>query len=400
MSFRQFIYSDKFHLRIVKHVIFWITCVIFFQLSYWFPTYWYPAWNTKGISSPIIQGPISYFNKCLLVAMYSLLCMSFFMFFTYPLIYLLLPRFLMKSRYVLFAMGTLVLLFLTSIVVFYGFVFISPQIQHYFGWSGRDPRTNVQLIQCALDITLFNCPTIGGLALSIKLLKGWYLRQEKTAQLATTKANVELQLLKAQIHPHFLFNTLNNIYSFTLTSSPKAPEMVKKLSGLLQYIIHECNQPRVSLRKELEMIRDYMALEKIRYGEEMDMSIDIRGNSDTILIAPLLLIPFVENSFKHGASKMLSRPWVNLHIIIEGNMFYFLLNNSKPEEYSSPVRDRGIGLTNVQKRLTLLYPGNHVLKMTEEPQHFTVLLEINLSSVRQKDHGKKENKKIHDQKLA
>jgi Histidine kinase len=332
--------------------------------------------------------------------MYSLLCMSFFMFFTYPLIYLLLPRFLMKGRYVLFATGILALLFLTTIVVFYGFVFISPEIQHYFGWSGRDPRTIAQLIQCALDITLFNCPTIGGLALGIKLLKGWYLRQEKSSQLAMTKANIELQLLKAQIHPHFLFNTLNNIYSFTLSSSPKAPEMVKKLSGLLQYIIHECNHPRVSLGKELEMIRDFMDLEKIRYQEEMDMTVDIRGNEDAKLIAPLLLIPFVENSFKHGTSKMLSRPWVNLNIIIEGNMFYFLLNNSKPEEYSSPVRDRGIGLMNVQKRLALLYPGNHVLKMTEEPQHFTVLLEINLGSVKQKDPVKKEIKKIHDQKLA
>ena len=314
--------------------------------------------------------------------MYTALCISFFMFFTYPLIYLLLPKFLMKDRYVSFVICSFILLLATTAVVYFGFVYVSPSIQHHFGWSGKDPRTTMQLIQCAFDITLFNCPTIGGLALGIKLFIGWYARREKTAQLATAKATVELQLLKAQIHPHFLFNTLNNIYAFTLAASPKAPQMVKKLSGLLRYIIHECNLQRVPLEKELAMIRDYMELERIRYEELMDMTIDIRGSSDHKMIAPLLLIPFVENSFKHGTSKMLSRPWVNLHITIEGDMFYFLLTNSKPEEYLNTFPEGGIGLVNVQKRLTLLYPGNHAIKMTEEPQHFTVLLEMNLGSSR------------------
>ena len=154
--------------------------------------------------------------------------------------------------------------------------------------------------------------------------------------------------------------------------------MVEKLSRLLRYIIHECDQPTVPIEKELKMIRDYMGLEKVRYGEQMDMQIDIRGNYSGKMIAPLLLVPFVENSFKHGTSKMLSKPWVNLNIIVEGDIFYFMLTNSKPEEYINPANNRGIGLSNVQKRLQLLYPGRHELKMTEEPGHFTVLLEINL----------------------
>jgi LytS/YehU family sensor histidine kinase len=207
-------------------------------------------------------------------------------------------------------------------------------------------------------------------------------------------------LLKAQIHPHFLFNTLNNIYAFTLSASPKAPQMVKKLSGLLRYIIHECNQPRVPLEKELAMIRDYMELEKIRYEEQMDMTVDIRGNCENKMIAPLLLIPFVENSFKHGTSKMLSRPWVTLHVIVEENIFYLLLTNSKPEEYGNPHSEGGIGLANVQKRLALLYPGNHVIKMTEEPRNFTVLLEINLGPEIQPNGERRENRKIHGRKLA
>jgi sensor histidine kinase YesM len=400
MNVYHFIFSNNPGPRISRHTAFWLACSIFFLLSYWFPTYWFPAWNTHGITSPILQGELGSFQKFSLIFMYTLLCMSFMIFFTYALIYFLLPRYLLKGKYISFTAGIFLLLLLTIIQVHFEFKYVSPSIQRYFGWSGRDPRTLTQLIQCAFDIVLFNCPTIGGIALGIKLLKRWYLKQKETVQLVTAKATAELQLLKAQVHPHFLFNTLNNIYAFTLAASPKAPEMVKKLSGLLYYIIHECNLPLVPLEKELKMIQDYMGLEKFRYAEQMDMSIDIRGNYSDKMIAPLLLIPFVENSFKHGTSKMLSKPWLNLNIIIEKDEFYFQLNNSKPEEYISPFCNGGIGLNNVQKRLQLLYPGRHTLSITEEPEHFTVLLEINLQTVTGKPFERKATKALQDYELA
>ena len=128
------------------------------------------------------------------------------------------------------------------------------------------------------------------------------------------KINAELQLLKAQVHPHFLFNTLNNIYSFILNGSDRAPEMIKKLSSLLHYILNDCNQQLVSLEKELSMIQDYIALEQIRYGDRLNLSMHIQGSAKDKMISPLLLIPFVENSFKHGTSRMLTHPWVKLDI--------------------------------------------------------------------------------------
>ncbi len=148
--------------------------------------------------------------------------------------------------------------------------------------------------------------------------------------LAKEKTKAELQLLKAQVHPHFLFNTLNNIYFFTLTNSAQAPVMIKKLSGMLHYILNECDRPLVPLEKEIKMIQDYMALEKIRYAEQMQMTIEIENNYTGKMIAPLLLIPFVENSFKHGASKMITQPWVKLYIYIENNRLHFTIRNSKP----------------------------------------------------------------------
>jgi LytS/YehU family sensor histidine kinase len=222
------------------------------------------------------------------------------------------------------------------------------------------------------------------------------------------KTKAELQLLKAQVHPHFLFNTLNNIYYFTLSGSPKAPEMIDKLSGLLHYILNECNQPLVPLKKEINMLRDYMALEKIRYGEQMNMTIDIQdkgspplqGEAGRGLIAPLLLIPFVENSFKHGTSKMLAHPWVKLQVIIENNTLHFSVANSRPQEAKPHVKKGNIGLKNVKKRLELLYPGTHDLKIVSEPESFFVSLKVPLQEANGYAATNEEIKTITDYAMA
>ena len=229
---------------------------------------------------------------------------------------------------------------------------------------------------------LTSLPIVAGFALMIKLMKRWWLKQKETEQLANEKTKAELQLLKAQIHPHFLFNTLNNIYFFTLSGSPKAPEMINKLSGLLHYILNECNQPLVPLQKEITMIHDYTALEKIRYGEQMAMTIDIQEDGTERLIAPLLLIPFVENSFKHGASRMLTNPWVKLRISVENNMLHFLIMNSRPIDEEPQLTKGNIGLKNVKKRLQLLYPGAHELNIVSELESFAVYLKIRLEATK------------------
>jgi len=227
-------------------------------------------------------------------------------------------------------------------------------------------------------IILFNYPIVAGLAVIIKMMKRGWLKQQETSLVAREKATAELQLLKAQIHPHFLFNTLNNIYFFTLTSPQKAPEMLMKLSDILQYIINECNQPLVPLAKELKLIEDYMALEKIRYGEHLKMELEINGDYNHKMITPLLLIPLVENSFKHGASKMLSEPWVNLKINVEEQYLYFVLSNSRPDELTLPQLNGRIGLTNVKKRLQLLYPAAYELNIAEGKNSFEVFMKIKL----------------------
>jgi LytS/YehU family sensor histidine kinase len=227
-------------------------------------------------------------------------------------------------------------------------------------------------------LILFNYPTVVGFALAIKILKNWYLKQKETAQVGREIINGELQLLKAQVHPHFLFNTLNNIYSFIINDSNDATQALKKLSTLLWYIIYECDRPLVQLEKELKMIRDYIDLEKIRYGKNFNMSLQVQGNPSNKLISPLLLIPFLENSFKHGASQMLTHPWINLDIAILQDELEFILSNSQPTVPGEKTMSNGLGLKNVKKRLSILYPETHSLNITDDVMSFSVSLKVPL----------------------
>ena len=220
---------------------------------------------------------------------------------------------------------------------------------------------------------------VGFLFISFKLFKDWQQKQKDNLDLKKENANAELLLLKAQIHPHFLFNTINNIYSFTLDKSPRAKKMVKMLEDMLHYMIEECEQPLVSLEKEIAILKDYFELERIRYGNSIDMQVEVTGDTTGKRITPLLMIPFVENSFKHGASQILREPWIKMFIQADEDVLHFSLTNSKPAEETTQHR-KGIGLQNVRKRLELLYPATHLLLVESTKNTFTVNMQIPLSS--------------------
>lgn len=217
--------------------------------------------------------------------------------------------------------------------------------------------------------------------LSLKFLKVWYIKQQENVTLTRENAVAELQLLKAQVHPHFLFNTLNNIYSFTLSKSSSAGDLIEKLSAILQYMILEGEKAIVPLDKEIQMLLDYISLEEVRYGDRLDITTNVYGEMENKFIAPLLMIPFVENAFKHGSSKLLNNPKVRLSIRVEHDNLFFELMNNKPldtEQSSKPNGKGGIGLKNARKRLELLYPGQHQLKIESTESTFFVKLKITI----------------------
>ena len=216
------------------------------------------------------------------------------------------------------------------------------------------------------------------IATAITLLKRWWLKQKEKEMLEKEKIHTELQLLKAQIHPAFLFSTLDNIISHAKLDSSIAPEMLIKLSDLLSYMLYDCDEPKVKLEKEIGMIREYMSLEKIRMGERLEMTLQIKGDCNGQLISPLLLLPFIDNSFSYCNNELVEQAWVNLEISVDDQSLSMKLINGMPPGINEETRAEGQSLVNVQKRLQLLYPGRHELKINAAQELLLVHLNLKL----------------------
>jgi len=372
MTLYDFIFSNQRRYRLRRHVVFWTTWCFYFAFTYLVPTYWVPAYNFSGPLPQIKQYGV--LVSCLRILMNCTLMTLAHMALVYGIIYFFIPRYLKYKSKFLITVALIAFILFVSCINYLEFLLIF-SISTRLGYFSSMPTMSF-IVPLWLRQIIFNYPTVIGFAFAIKLLKRWYLKQQETEQLTREKINAELQLLRSQVHPHFLFNTLNNIYSFILNGSARAPEIIEKLSSLLNYILNECNSALVPLEKELALIQNYLALERIRYGESLSMSLHIQGNASGKMITPLLLIPFIENSFKHGTSRMLTHPWVKLDINIENETLEFKISNNKPPANNEAPNKKGIGLCNVKKRLQLLYPGQHSLSIAENEMSYEVSMNI------------------------
>ncbi len=209
----------------------------------------------------------------------------------------------------------------------------------------------------------------------LRLARGWFRLQE----IETEKTQAELKALKSQVNPHFLFNSLNSIYSLSRKNSPKTPEKIIQLSDLMRHIIYESDADFIPLSKEIEMIRNYIELQNLRTSEKEKINIEVLGDIENKKVAPLVFLPFVENSFKHGLKSGAENAFVNIKIEILGKVLDFEVENSKG--YSTEFKDskyKGIGIENVKKRLELIYPGSYRLEITNGKTKFGVTLRIHL----------------------
>ena len=302
------------------------------------------------------------------------------MFMAYALMYFVIPQFIVRGKYFYGAISVAIICTIAGFLSGAISIYILADVRKWLfpQWIAEFNHYRNNTLWLSLLAGLRGGITIGGMAAAIKLMKYWYVKEQRNLELQKENTESQLQLLKAQIHPHFLFNTLNNIYSYTQGNSPTASKLVMGLGDMLRYMLYECNQPLVPLGKELQMLKDYISLEKIRYGNSLDVHVDVPKESDGLLIAPLLLLPFVENCFKHGASHMIDQPWVNLYISIDNDEMHMKLLNGKPVNYQSVRHARGIGIGNVRKRLDLLYPEKYSLHIQEEEDVFIVNLKLEL----------------------
>ena len=375
MQWHEFIFSEQRKHKLFRHFVFWIAWWSFFLIGFILFN------NLKGgnpLNPPNSGNKINPFNLApgdhlllktsLLVLLYALAC--------YPLIYFILPE-IIKRKWLKATAYFILLCSLLYVATHFLFWNLFSFIDSFSGSS----KTNYSTARFwpALNLGLMNFAKVAAAAVIIKYLKYLWLKQKEAQRLEKEKINAELQLLKAQVHPDFLFKTLNNIYTHALASSPRTSNMLLKLSDLLSYMLYECEQSFVPLEKEIEMMKEYMQLEKIRHNDKLEMEVNVKGNLTGKMIAPFLLLPFIENSLKYS-SQMAEQRWINLNIRIEGKHFTMKLTNGIPENMSKQQVMEANGLANVQKRLSLLYPGKHELKMTMEHEMFIVFLDLRLTA--------------------
>ncbi|NRF40231.1 sensor histidine kinase [Pedobacter foliorum] len=215
---------------------------------------------------------------------------------------------------------------------------------------------------------------------SLYVIKLLFKNQHLLSSLEMEKLKIELNQLKSQVHPHFFFNTINNLYSLSVQNSPKTPLMINDLSGIMRYMLYDTSREKVPLRQEVDFIKSYISLENLRHTQTDIISFETQGNIDQVEIEPLLFLPLIENTFKHTVHQDISDKWVKLVLTVDDDELIFQASNPKLQEDRSFKRTQsGIGLVNVRKRLNLLYPDSHELLIYDENDTFTVNITIRLN---------------------
>lgn len=341
-------------IRVFHHVLFWIVLLLFnvsrFQRS--FVGYTFDTFKTNLLSE-LVELPV------LLLASY----------FTG---YFLLQAFFIRRKYLEFflwlAASSIIFAFLLRALIYYVEIPVFYPEDMVEGYSFG----HFNLFQ-----HIFYIYTTAGVFFMLRLVKHLLKIQESKSQLERQSMKSELALLRTQINPHFLFNTLNNINSLIVKDPIKAGRSVVKLSEIMRYMLHDASREKVLLSQEVEHLESYIDLQRIRLEDANYISFKIEGNPNGILIPPMLFVPFVENLFKHGDKSMPS-PGFNVSLKITGRTLVFKTQNFIKAESFKKDSSSGIGISNVRRRLELIFPGNYLLEINPENNIFTVYLRINL----------------------
>jgi LytS/YehU family sensor histidine kinase len=216
-----------------------------------------------------------------------------------------------------------------------------------------------------------------GMVTGIKFVKDSFLNQQWMKEKEKHYLETELKFLRSQIHPHFFFNTLNNIYSLTLKKSDQAPGVILKLSDLMSYMLYESNAPLVPLSKEIDYLQNYIDVEQLRFGQRLSVSFTRSGFIEEVNIPPMILILFLENSFKHGVKNNISKIHIDISLRVDKDFLFFKVDNPLTEDEVS-TENKGIGLTNVRRRLDLLYGDSYTLDIPVQEGIFSIALKMPL----------------------
>lgn len=266
---------------------------------------------------------------------------------------LLIPNLLGKKKILLYILSVLCFMFII--------VFVDVLVQYYFN---TDYPNRSFIYHNTVSGGLMSSLLVLGISSGWKITSEWYRNERLKKEMENEKLAAELAFLKSQVNPHFLFNSLNSIYALANKASPQTADAVIKLSDLMRYMLYDSTGNYVELDKEVEYLNNYINLQKLRVNGKVDISFDTKGELVNKKIAPLLLIPFVENAFKHGISYQ-NESFVHVEMMANGKNIRFVVENTLNQHKPDVERASGVGLKNVKRRLELLYPGKHKLVINE-----------------------------------
>ena len=286
----------------------------------------------------------------------------------YPLLYLLIPKLLLRKKFLLFVLSYIALIFLGNILgdQLHQRTSLITNLRGYNFWVGKYFLPFIH---------------ISGLAAALKFMRYYYFRETEAEYEEEQKNAAEIELLKTQIHPNFLFNTLNNLFAHTIRKSEETPQIVLKLSDLLRFMIYEGKCNYIPLSHEIDLLRNYIELEKLRHDKSLDLSFIVTGDPGQQMIRPLLLLPLVENAFRICTMSNAEQKWLSMTLNIESTKLKFNIVNS----FTSAGEELELldeGFKNVRKRLELMYHNNYVLITRSEEDIFLISLELEVENVR------------------
>jgi two-component system, LytTR family, sensor kinase len=295
-------------------------------------------------------------------------------------LYFLIPRLLEKQRYITYTVSLVITIAATATMIVLGYylgAFIAgKQLQDLYG------KENCSFYHLFIGSPLSSTMASMTLGMSIKLAKNWIQTQQRQQMLEKEKLETELNFLKYQFNPHFLFNTINSIFFLIHKNPDKASASLAKFSDLLRYQLYECNDKQIPLSQEILYMENTIELEKLRQNDNIEVSLQVHAPSQHLGIAPFILMTFVENAFKH-VSKHTDQPnWIRINLESTGHELFFSVSNSNADnKIKDVVHYGGIGLKNVQRRLELLYPGQYNLNIESDRSCFDVHLRLHLAEL-------------------
>jgi hypothetical protein len=344
--------------RVLLHSTFWISILM-------------TVFITENWENP---GEYKFFFFC-----HYLLAFIIFIIVSYFNLYFLIPKYFKNKRFLRYSLWLVFVLIggaASILVLNYGFHYLIKDSDSFNPHSIPDHKhfTVFYFFHVMFGEAMFLISTF-----FFFIMEEWIRFQGitiKLKEIESQKVHSELQALKAQINPHFLFNTLNNIYSHSLDHSPKTSEMIMKLSELMSYILYECHDEKVEIQSELKFIKNYIELEKLRFEDLLQVELNISEANSHEKIVPLIFIAFIENAFKHVGHKMKNKQYVKVDLLIEPNLILLKVVNSINGQARATLKESGIGIENVRKRLEMLYPDKHTLEILKTEEEFKVELTI------------------------